>query len=231
MKCLRCGSELTDNGVFCSRCSQVTAVPLSPSPYLSKKIQLPKRKSVQITKKQDGKKAPKKKKRSRFPILFSLLTIVLCGAFFCQGAFYYQENARLSTEASRLQSVEDECVRLTEKLRQAEQAATALEAELANLGSDAYIATRNELKAVTAEKTNLERELARSRDTIRSLEEKLEDLRKKTEFFDTHIVFIPEGKAKLFHSYDCKDFSRQDYSVYSKQEAVSLGYSPCSLCQ
>lgn len=231
MKCLRCGTEMTDSGVFCPRCSEVTSVPLTPSAYLSKKIHIHKRKPVRVTKKQDPKNPTKKEKKRRPRILFPLLTLLLCAVFVLQGGYYHKEKARLSTEVSRLHSVEDECVRLTEKLRQAEQTAADLEDELTNLGTDSYLSIRNELTLTRNDKARLETELARTRETIRTLEEKLEDLRKKTEFFDTQIVFVPEGKAKLFHSYDCKEFSRQNYSVYSKQQALSLGYSPCTHCQ
>lgn len=231
MKCLRCGIELKDTIVFCPECSKITSVPLQPSPYLSKKIHLPKRKPPQPPKKPEVKKPAKKEGHPLRRILCTGALTLLCVALLLQSGYTYREKDKLATELERLQSVEDECVRLTDKLRQAEQTAYDLEEELANLGSSTYLTVRENLKAAEEENARLQRELTRTQETIRGMERQLDSLREKTEFFDTHIVFIQEDNTGLFHSYDCEKFTRHGYRAYNKQQAVSLGYTPCPHCQ
>ena len=231
MKCLRCGTELKDSGVFCTECSKVTAVPLPASRYMSRKIILPKRKAPQPMKSPEAKVSEKKAPHSGKWIMTSVILLFLCAALILQGAYIYREKEQLATELERLHSVEDECVRLTDKLRQAEDTAAALEEELSNLGSDAYLAVRENLKAAKEENNRLIQELTRTQDNIRNLESQLELLREKTAFFDTYIVFVQDDGATVFHNYDCEKFIHQGYRVYNKQQAVNFGYTPCPHCQ
>lgn len=231
MKCLRCGTELTDSAVFCPRCSEVTSVPLPASLATNKKIVIPKRTPAQSIKKPEPKKSAKKERRTGPWLTVSILLLFLLGAMVLQGTYTYREKARAEAELSRLQSVEDECVRLTEKLRQSEQAVSDLEAELVALGSDAYLEARNDLKE--AEKTieELSSQLAKEKENVASLGAQLELLREKTDFLDAHIVFLQEDNTDIFHSFDCEKFTRNGYRAYNKQQALSLGYFPCPDCQ
>ncbi len=230
MKCLRCGTDLKDSTVFCPDCSKVTSVPLLPSPYLSRKPLLPKRKPAQSIKKAEPKKTVKKESRSGRWILISALLLLLSATLILQCAYSYGKNKALSAEVARLQSVEDECVRLTDKLRQAEQDVASLEKELEDLGTDAYLRTREELKLSQEENSRLTEELARTLESILDLEGRLELLQEKTEFFDTYIVFLQEDGTNHFHSFDCEKFTRHGYRAYNKQQAIALGYLPCPNC-
>ena len=231
MKCLRCGTELKDSNVFCPQCSIVTAVPLQSSPYLSRKIHIPKRKPPQPPKKQEVKKPDQKETHPYRRILFCTLLLLLSVALSLQTVYLYREKEALSTELTRLHSVEDECVRLTDMLRQAEQEVADLEEELSNLGTDAYLSLRESMKATKGENERLTKELSRAKENIRNLEGQLEVLREKTEFFDTYIVFSTEENPKIFHSYDCEMFTHTGYRAYTKQQALFQGYSPCPHCQ
>ncbi len=229
MKCLRCGAELKDSTVFCAECSRVAAVPLKTSPYLTKKIVLPTRKPSQSIKKSEVKKA--RKHRPWGWVLCSLLLFLLCGALLLQAAYSTLQNRQAQQELDRLQSVEDECVRLTDKLRQTEDTVSSLEEELSKLGSSAYLELREDLNQVQSEKSALSEELTQARSRVEALEAQIEELREKTEFFDTHIVFMQEDGSNRFHSYDCEKFTRNGYWAYNKQQAVTMGYHPCPLCQ
>ena len=231
MKCIRCGTELKDSSVFCPDCSQVASVPLTLSPYMNKKIVIPKRKPPQNTQKAEPKKTSQKPPRASRWILFSGLLLLLTALMILQGAYTYREKEAYAAEVARLQAVEDECVRLTDKLRQAESAVSTLEEELKNLGSDAYLRTWEELKQAEEEIDRLTGELSRAQTTIEDSEKQLELLKEKTDFFDTYIVFLQEDGTDLFHSYDCETFTRLGYKAYNKQQAVYLGYRPCPLCQ
>ncbi len=230
MKCLRCGAELNESAVFCTACSKVTSVPLPSSPYLNKKIQLPKRKPAQNVRKAEPKKPAKKETRVGRWILISALLFLLSASLLLQGVYLYNKKESFAAEVARLQSVEDECVRLTEMLRQAQEDAMALEKELEDLGTDSYLRTREELKLSQEENTRLTEELSRAQESIRDLESRLELLREKTEFFDTYIVFLQEDGTDYFHSFDCEKFIRHSYRAYNKQQALALGYLPCPNC-
>ena len=231
MKCLRCGTELKDSTVFCSECNKVTSVPLPSSPYMSKKIILPKRTASQSTKKQEAKKPVKKESRTGPWVLTTLLLLLLSGVLLLQGTYIYKEKLRLSGELSRLQTVENECVRLTELLRQSEEEVSALEEELSELASGSYLEVREDLKEAQSTIQTLTADLARAKEAQSALEARLELLLEKTDFLDSHIVFLQDDNTNVFHSYDCEKFTHHGYRAYNKQQALSLGYTPCPDCQ
>ena len=129
MKCLRCGRELKSKGSFCSECNVTTAVPLEDSPYLPKRISIPVRKPAQKAKKPEAKKTRQSASRPR--LLLCILAFLLCAVLLLQLAYLFKNLEAARGDISRLQSVEDECVLLTEKLRQAQARILALEERLA----------------------------------------------------------------------------------------------------
>ena len=231
MKCLRCGIDLKDNSVFCPDCSKVTSVPLQSSAFLSRKIVLPKRKPSQSIKKPEGKNPTRKQRKAGGWILLSALLLLITSACVLLGAYAYDRSNRLAEEVARLHGFEDECVRLTDMLRQAEAEVASLEEELSGLGSASYLAIRKELKAVQAENDALMKELNRARADLAALESRMEQLMDKAELLDTHIVFLQDEDPTVFHSYNCEKFTRNSYRAYNKQLALSMGYTPCPQCQ
>jgi hypothetical protein len=130
MKCLRCGKELSGTGAFCEACSVTVAEPLTPSPYLNTKISIPKRKPAAKPKKPEGKKSSGRD-LSRPRVAVCLVTILLCAFLLLQLYYSYGRYTKAEAEVARLRSVEDECVHLTDLLRQAEGRIVALEEALA----------------------------------------------------------------------------------------------------
>lgn len=57
------------------------------------------------------------------------------------------------------------------------------------------------------------------------------DLSEKVDFMNRYVVFINNDGSKLYHSYTCKAFSRQNFWAYSRKLAESSGFSPCPDCQ
>jgi len=53
----------------------------------------------------------------------------------------------------------------------------------------------------------------------------------KADFMDSYVVFVNNDGSKLYHSYDCKKFTRQNFWAYSRKLAESNGFSPCPDCQ
>ncbi|MBR4308546.1 MAG: hypothetical protein IKT58_03020 [Oscillospiraceae bacterium] len=126
MKCLRCRRELSSDGVFCPECDRTTSVPLENSPYLSKKVVIPKRIPAQKVKKSEAKKQRKTLSIPR--LLYCVLSSLACIALILQLVYVTMDQKRAWKEADRLRSMEDECVLLTDKLRQAEAKIRELEA-------------------------------------------------------------------------------------------------------
>lgn len=129
MKCLRCGRELKTKGSFCDECNLTAAIPLEDSAYLQKKVSLPQRKPAQKPKKVEGKKTREVQAKPRR--LFCMVLCLICiGLMFLSG-YLIAEHFQHREEIARLSSVEDECVMLTDKLRQAEARILELENLLA----------------------------------------------------------------------------------------------------
>lgn len=231
MKCLRCGTDLKDSTVFCPDCSKVTSVPLQSSVYLNRKIILPKRKPSQSVKKAESKTPARKQRRAGSWMVLCAILLLVIGALLIHGAYTYDQKKQLAQEVEQLHAFEDECVRLTNKLREAEAEVTSLEEELSRLGSSSYLAIREELKTVQAEKDALTRELSRAQSDLTELQGQLEQLIDKAEFLDDYIVFLQDEDPTVFHSYDCEKFTRNGYRAYNRQLALSLGYTPCPHCQ
>lgn len=231
MKCLRCGTDLKDSTVFCPDCSKVASVPLQTSVYLNRKIILPKRKPSQSVKKAESKTPARKQRRAGSWMVLCAILLLVIGALLIHGAYTYDQKKQLAQEVEQLHAFEDECVRLTNKLREAEAEVTSLEEELSRLGSSSYLAIREELKTVQAEKDALTRELSRAQSDLTELQGQLEQLIDKAEFLDDYIVFLQDGEPTVFHSYDCEKFTRNGYRAYNRQLALSLGYTPCPHCQ
>ena len=58
-----------------------------------------------------------------------------------------------------------------------------------------------------------------------------EALTEKVNFMDRYVVFVNNDGSKLYHSYGCRAFSRQNFWAYSRKLAESSGFSPCPDCQ
>ncbi len=130
MKCLRCGKELVAKGTFCTVCDQTTSIPLRDSEYLSKKISIPKRTPVQKAKKTEVKSTHKAPSKAKPRLIFCALAFLLCAALFLQLVHVSLERKKALAEVERLSSIEDECVLLTDKLREAEARIRELEGPL-----------------------------------------------------------------------------------------------------
>lgn len=124
MNCIRCGTEIADNALFCESCEKTVSEPLVESPYLNTQLLLPLRKAQQPRPAQP--KAPRKperkpeeeKPRGRGAIaFFALLSLlVLAGALFV-GTLYLgarndiaalqEQVAALEKENSKLQRAVD----------------------------------------------------------------------------------------------------------------------------
>ncbi len=63
-------------------------------------------------------------------------------------------------------------------------------------------------------------------------EEKLNSKRYKTkaDFLDKYVVFVENDNSRVYHTYDCEEFSRSNFWAYSRKLAESNGFGPCEVC-
>ncbi len=66
---------------------------------------------------------------------------------------------------------------------------------------------------------------------VNALDISNEALSEKASFMDRYVVFVNNDSSKLYHSYSCKTFTRQNFWAYSRKLAENNGFSPCPDCQ
>lgn len=79
----------------------------------------------------------------------------------------------------------------------------------------------------------LETQIDELNETKKTLEAALEAAaadRAKAEFLDTYVVFVEDNGSKIYHTYDCPDFSKANFWAYNRKLAEDKGYTPCPVC-
>lgn len=69
---------------------------------------------------------------------------------------------------------------------------------------------------------------------IKALTEALtaaEPYKVKAEFMDNYVVFVENNDSRVYHTYDCEEFSRSNFWAYSRKLAESNGFGPCPICK
>ncbi len=49
-------------------------------------------------------------------------------------------------------------------------------------------------------------------------------------FYEEYVVFISDGSNR-YHTYGCESFDDSTFWAYNIDQAIDLGYRPCSKCQ
>ena len=52
----------------------------------------------------------------------------------------------------------------------------------------------------------------------------------KAAFMDNYVVFVENNGTRVYHTYDCEEFSKSNFWAYSRKLAESNGFGPCSVC-
>ena len=68
---------------------------------------------------------------------------------------------------------------------------------------------------------------------IKALTEALaaaENYKVKANFMDSYVVFVENNDSRVYHTYDCGEFSKSNFWAYSRKLAESNGFGPCSVC-
>lgn len=189
-----------------------------------------------------------------------LVSLMLAGSLAYTGVNYgglMVERRRLQAKEADLQLREDEMTELqnsqdslTQQLETAEDSIAALEDQIEDLerqlneskstvSQSQYDMTskQQEMDLLTQENTELQ-------ETVDGLEAQVADLNgqvdsltaanatygAKASFMDSYVVFVNNNGSKLYHKYDCPDFTKQSFWAYSRKLAESNGYDPCPKC-
>lgn len=77
---------------------------------------------------------------------------------------------------------------------------------------------------------SLTEELEESRQTVIDLKASMKEYKTKADFMDKYVVFVENNNSKVYHTYDCEEFSRSNFWAYSRKLAESNGFGPCEVC-
>ena len=51
-----------------------------------------------------------------------------------------------------------------------------------------------------------------------------------TYFMDNYVVFVENNGSRVYHTYDCPEFSKSNFWAYSRKLAEAQGFNPCPTC-
>ena len=252
MYCLRCGREIPDGELFCQECAKKPLARKEPfETHVRSHPPVPQ--GVQ-------RSEPAEKKRSRLVlplVLISLLCLLLGGAAFY---FYRQSSVWKASLAIRTSELTQKEAQLTDlqgerdavqaKLDAANATVRDQENKIADLqkqlSAQQNAAAQTEYDAAAAQKTIsdltdankvLQTQLDAKEQTLAGVESNLTSMtaryqtaKEKADFLDTYIVFVNNDGTKLYHTYDCPNFVKDNFWAYSRKLAENFGYRPDSAC-
>lgn len=67
-------------------------------------------------------------------------------------------------------------------------------------------------------------------DELDEMSKKYKAAKEKSDFMDTYIVFVNNNGSNLYHTFDCRYFTKSNFWAYSRKLAENYGYSPCPDC-
>jgi len=76
----------------------------------------------------------------------------------------------------------------------------------------------------------LEEELEADIKALTEALEAAEPYKVKAQFMDNYVVFVENNGSRVYHTYDCEEFSKSNFWAYSRKLAESNGFGPCSVC-
>lgn len=124
---------------------------------------------------------------------------------------------------------------IAQKDEEIQELKTKLSGSQSSQSQSAYDLTTAQAELERLEEENkqlllLEEELE---DDIKALTEALtaaEAYKVKANFMDSYVVFVENNGSRVYHTYDCGEFSKSNFWAYSRKLAESNGFSPCSVC-
>lgn len=137
MNCIRCGTQITDNAMFCESCEKTVSEPLQESAFLNTQILLPTRKAQPPRPAQPKPvRKPEEEKprgRGKLAVLTVLCLLLLAGALFV-GTLYLGARSDAAALEERVAALEKD----NSKLQRAVDFSDAHAAFVPNDGSNFY---------------------------------------------------------------------------------------------
>lgn len=172
------------------------------------------------------------------------------GGLAVQKAALRAREADLTLRENEIVSLERQLADLSGQLTQAQASMTEMEAEIGRLqeqlaGSQSSMSQaqydmtsqQQELTKLAEENTELLAIVDDLEGQVDSMNSQISQLNSanavysaKASFMDSYVVFVNNDGSKLYHKYDCADFTKQSFWAYSRKLAESNGYSPCPKC-
>lgn len=194
-------------------------------------------------------------------VLLSLLCVLLAAACVYGVKYYYgtvrehtlllaqqEENERLQHQLTEkdneLAEQQERNTQLSEELTEKKREITRMEQEINTYriqGSEVDLSLRKlqednlrligENDTYAAKIEALEKQAKTMQEELDALKSRNDTLEQLSDFIDRHVVFVEKDGTGYYHSYWCSRFKKQSYWAYSKNLAVSQGYTPCPDCQ
>lgn len=86
---------------------------------------------------------------------------------------------------------------------------------------------KDELQTTLTEKIA---QLETANVNLEAMTTKYNTAKAKADFLDSYVVFVNNNGTKLYHSYDCSDFTKSNFWAYSRKLAENYGYTACPKC-
>lgn len=194
-------------------------------------------------------------------VLLSLLCVLLGAACGMGVKYYYdnarehtlllaqqEENERLqhqlAEKENELAEQQEKNGQLSEELTEKKREITRMEQEINTYriqGSEVDLSLRElqednlrlikENDTYAAQIDALEKQAKTMQEELDALESRNNTLEQFSDFIDRHVVFVENDGTGYYHSYWCSRFKKQSYWAYSKNLALSQGYTSCPDCQ
>ncbi|MEA4965879.1 MAG: SET domain-containing protein-lysine N-methyltransferase [Oscillospiraceae bacterium] len=151
-------------------------------------------------------------------------------------ADYDTANAQLETAQETIAEKEQTISDLQNQLVEQQSAASQSQYD-ATSAQQALEQLTKENTELTTKNEDLQKQLTESQDSLKTVQASLDAMttkynsaKAKADFMDTYVVFVNNDGTKLYHSYDCEDFTKSNFWAYSRKLAENYGYTACPKC-
>lgn len=241
--CIKCGRNIPQGELFCAQCSK--------SPVIAE-LGVAGRSAAPAKKPAPRQPAPAPAPRTPAKKLRCVI-IALCIALVLILALLVWQQAGLQVEKNRARTMQDEAQRQFLTLEQTQNDLKAAQEDLETL-EQTLKTKEEEIKTLTSQLADSRSSQNQGEYDLSNMEKELETLqgeydalleehdlmveaveaaakyKEKAEFLDNYVVFVVNNNTKLYHTYDCEDFTHSNFWTYSPKLAEAQGFKPCGKC-
>ncbi len=186
-----------------------------------------------------------------------LVSLMLVGAI----AFMFMQYDDLKVQRTRLETKEADMIIRDKEREELALEVVSLEAQLAALNdtitqkNEEISSLKSQLSGSQNSQNQSEYDLSTTQAELARLEEENKQLllleedleadikeltealkvadsyKDKSDFMDNYVVFVENNDSRVYHTYDCQEFSKSNFWAYSRRLAESNGFGPCPVCK